>query len=112
MQTTPTFMPVEPTHLEIEVKLDQNDGTFQTNLFCDLNHCGRDVNIFSDGPKTTQNLRCAEHGLLTSFPNRIAFREFVRFFANKILKINQRELIESGALCIVGEDETSPESMN
>jgi len=112
MQTTPTFMPVEPTNLEIEVKVNQEDDTFQTNLFCDLNQCGRDVTIVSDGPKTVQNVRCAEHGLLTSFPDQTAFREFVRFFANKILTVRGHELIEPEATCILGDDQTAPESMN
>src|SRR6266581_2389158 len=110
MQITPTFMPAEPTNLEIEVKVNQDDDTFQTNLFCDLNQCGRDVMIVSDGPKTAQNVRCAEHGLLTSFPDQAAFREFVRFFANKILKVNGHELIEPGAMSIVGDNQTPPES--
>jgi|SRR6266511_3174140 len=112
MQTTPTFMSPEPTNLEIKVRANPDDGTFSTDLFCDLNHCGKNVTIFSDGPKTTQNVRCVEHGLLTSFPNQSAFREFVRFFANEILKVNGHELIEPGAMCIVGDNQTSPESMN
>ncbi len=112
MQITPTFMPAEPTNIEIEVTVNQEDDTFQTNLFCDLNQCGRDVTIVSDGPKTAQNVRCAEHGLLTSFPDQTAFREFVRFFANKILTVRGLELIEPGATCILGDDPTDPESMN
>jgi hypothetical protein len=112
MQITPSFMPAEPTNLEIKVTVDQSDGMFQANLFCDLNHCGKGVTIFSNGPKTTQNLRCLEHGLLTSFPDQTAFQEFVRFFANKLLKAKGHELIEREAMCIVGEDQTSPESMN
>ncbi len=112
MQITPTFMPAEPTNLEIEVTANQDDGTFQTDLFCDLNHCGKNVSIFSDGPRTTQNVRCAEHGLLTSFPNQAAFREFVRFVANKILTKTGHELINPGATCILGENQTPPESMN
>jgi len=112
MQTTPTFMPPEPTNLEIEVKINQHDGTFQTDLFCDLNQCGKNVTIVSDGPKTTQNVLCTEHGLLTCFPDQTAFREFVRFFANKILKVNGHELIEPGAMSIVGDNQTPPESMN
>jgi hypothetical protein len=96
MQITTTFMPAEPTNLEIEVTANQDDGTFQTDLLCDLNHCGKNVSIFSDGPRTTQNVRCAEHGLLTSFPNQAAFREFVRFIANKILTKTGHELINPG----------------
>ena len=112
MRTIPSFMPPEPTNLEIEVTVDQNDGMFQADLFCDLNHCGKDVTIFSNGPKTTQNLRCLEHGLLASFPDQIAFQEFVRFLANKLLQAKGHELIEREAMCIVGEDETSPKAMN
>jgi hypothetical protein len=112
MQNPPTFMPAEPTHIEIEVKVNQDDHTFQTNLFCDLNQCGRFVTIVSDGPKTAQNVRCAVHGLLASFPDQIAFREFVRFFANKILAVHRHELIEAEAMCILGDSQTAPESMN
>ena len=112
MQTIPAFMPAEPTNIEIEVKINQDDGTFQTNLFCDLNQCGRYVTIVSNGPKTIQNVLCVEHGLLTSFPDQIAFREFVRFFANKILTVYGHEVIEPGATCILGDNQTPPESMN
>src|SRR6266436_5808776 len=112
MQITPTFMPAEPTNIEIEVTVNQEDDTFQTNLFCDLNQCGRYVTIVSDGPKTAQNVRCTVHGLLTSFPDQTAFREFIRFFANKILMLHKHELIEPGATCILGEDQTAPEFMN
>ena len=52
MQNTPTFMPPEPTNRKIEVTVDQDDGTFQTDLFCALNHCGKNVNVFSDGSRT------------------------------------------------------------
>ena len=90
-------MPAEPTNIEIEVTVNQEDDTFQTNLFCDLNQCGRDVIIVSNGPKTPQDVRCVEHGLLTCFPDQTAFREFVRFFANKILTVRGQELIEPGA---------------
>src|SRR5260370_23694744 len=112
METVPIFMPPEPTHLEIEVKINADDDTFQTNLFCDLNQCGKYVTIVSDGPKTIQKVLCAKHGLLTSFPNQTAFREFVRFFANKILTLNKHELIEPGATCILGDNQTPPERMN
>lgn len=112
MQIRPTFMPAEPTHLEIEVKVDQEDGSFQTILYCDLNQCGKNVTIVSAGPKTTQDVLCEVHGLLTSFPNQTAFREFVRFFANKILTTQGQELIEPGATCILGENQTPPELMN
>ena len=112
MQIPPTFMPAEPTHLEIEVEVDKDDGSFQTILYCDLNRCGKNVTIVSAGPKTTQDVLCEVHGLLTSFPNQTAFREFVRFFANKILTIKGQELIEPGATCILGENQTPPEFMN
>ena len=112
MQITPTFMPAEPTNLEIEVKFNQDDGTFQTNLFCDLSQCGKSVTIVSDGPKTAQNVRCAMHGLLASFPDQTAFREFVRFFANKILTVRGHELIEPKATCILGDNQATSESMN
>jgi hypothetical protein len=112
MQIAPTFMPTEPTNLEIEVQFNQDDGTFQTNLFCDLNRCGRDVTIVSNGPKTPQNVRCVVHGLLTCFPDQTAFREFVRFFANKILTVRGHELIEPEATCILGDNQDAPESMN
>jgi len=52
------------------------------------------------------------HGLLTSFPDQTAFREFVRFFANKILTVRGHELIEPNAACILGDNQATPESMN
>jgi len=113
MPETPSFMPPEPTHLEIEVKPNDDEGTFETNLYCALNHCGKNVIIESAGPKATQNVSCTEHGLLTSFPHQIALGEFVRFIANQILAKTGHELIEAGALSIFGGARPSPpESIN
>ena len=53
-----------------------------------------------------------QSGLLTAFPDQTAFREFVRSTANKILTINGHELIEPGAACILGDNQTPPEDMN
>src|SRR5260370_20205782 len=96
MQKTPSFMPPEPTCLEIEVtaevttEVTTNDvgETCETNLCCSRNHCGKSVVIDSDGPKTVQNVSCSKHGLLASFPHRFALGEFVRFVANKTLARN------------------------
>jgi hypothetical protein len=110
MQNIPSFMPPEPTHLQIEVK-SNNDGTFETNLYCALNGCGKSVTIESDGPKAIQIISCAEHGVLTSLPHQIALREFVRFLANEILARNGHELIEAGAVSIFG-DQLTRESIN
>ncbi len=114
MQKTPSFMPPEPTCLEIDVDVTTNDAdeTFETNLYCSRNQCGKTVVIDSDGPQTVQNVSCSKHGLLASFPHRVALGEFVRFVANKTLARNGHELIEAEALSIFGDDEPLPESSN
>jgi hypothetical protein len=112
MQNTPTFMPREPSFLEIAVKRNDAEDTFQTNLHCSRNHCGEIVNIDSDGPKTVQSVSCPKHGFLISFPNKIALGEFIRFLANEILAANGHKLIEEGATSIFGRDESLPEGVN
>lgn len=112
MQNTPSFMPGEPNFLEIEVIPNDADQTFQTNLHCSRNRCGKTVVIDSDGPKTTQHVSCPQHGLLASFPHQIALGEFVRFRANKILAANGHALIEAGAASIFGDEDVRGELVN
>jgi hypothetical protein len=82
---SPTSMPHEPTCLEIEVKRNDTEDSFDTSLHCSRKSCGEIVNIDSNGPKTIQRVSCPKHGFLTSFPHKIALLEFVRCLANKIL---------------------------
>ena len=112
MQNNLGFMPREPNFLEIEVKANDVDETFETNLRCSRNHCGTTVNIDSAGPKTIQSVSCPKHGFLASFPHQMALGEFVRFLSNKILAANGHSLIEEGALFIFGDDEPLPEFVN
>jgi hypothetical protein len=37
--------------VRIEVIPNDEDGTSITNLYCDLNHCGKALTIQSNGPK-------------------------------------------------------------
>lgn len=112
MQNNPSFMPRESSFLEIEVKPNDVDGTFETNLHCSRNQCGETVLIDSNGPKTIQSVSCPKHGFLASFPHQIALGEFVRFLSNKILAANGHKLIEEGAWFILGDDEALPEFVN
>lgn len=100
-----------PVFLEIEV-ISNDDDTFDTNLCCSLSQCGKTVDIDSDGPTAVQNVSCPEHGLLASFPHRVAFGEFVRCLANKILEENGQRLIDAEATFIVGTEQHRPESIN
>ena len=102
----------QPIHLKIEVRRNDNDDTFETNLCCALSHCGETVDIDSDGPRTLQNVSCPKHGFLTSFPDQVALGEFVRCLANKILAMNGDRLIDAGAAFIVGEEQPRPESIH
>jgi len=112
MNNSPSFIPANPTCVEVEVKPNDDDDTFETNLCCALNHCGKTVAIDSDGPKTIQNVSCVEHGFLTSFPHQLALGEFVRCSANKILAMNGHTLIEEGAAFIIGDEQSPPELIN
>jgi hypothetical protein len=109
MQNIRSFMPCEPCFLEIEVIPNDDDKTFETNLHCSRNHCGKAVSIDSQGPKTTQSVSCPKHGFLVSFPDQRALGEFARFSANKILAANGHELIEEGAVSIFGGDAYLPD---
>jgi len=112
MLNTPNFMPREPSFLEIEVKPNDADDTFETNLLCTQNHCGETVNIDSEGPKTIQSVSCPKHGFLASFPHQSALGEFVRFLSNKILAAKGHKLIEDGAASIFGDAEPLPKFVN
>ena len=101
-----------PTNLTISVTPDEDNGTTQTDLFCNVNHCGKLVTVVSNGPKTVQQVVCPEHGLLTSFPDQATFREFLRVTANKILAMKGHPLIESGTPAISGDELKPPESTN
>jgi hypothetical protein len=103
-------MPHDPTCLEIEVKRNDTEDIFETNLHCSRKDCGEIVNIDSDGPKTIQRVSCPKHGLLTSFPHKIALLEFVRCLANKILAAGGHKLIEQGAASILGGNDSLHES--
>ena len=105
-------LPKQSMYLKIEVKPDDIDATFETNLCCALNHCGKTVDIDSHGPTTVQNVSCPEHGFLTSFPHRTALGEFIRSSANKILAVNGHALIDERAAFIVGSEQRKPESMD
>ena len=112
MLNTPNFMPREPNFLEIEVKANDEDDTFETNLLCTQGQCGETVNIDSDGPKTVQSVSCPKHGFLASFPHQNALGEFVRFLSNKVLAASGHKLIEEGAASIFGNAEPLPRSVN
>jgi hypothetical protein len=70
-------MPHDPTFLELEVKRNDKENSFETTLHCSRKQCGEIVNIDSEGPKTTHRVSCPKHGFLTSFPQKIALLEFV-----------------------------------
>jgi hypothetical protein len=112
MPKVPRFTSPEPVHLEIQVRPNDDDDTFETDLCCALSHCGKTVDIDSEGPKAVHHVSCPEHGFLTSFPHRVALGEFVRRLANKILATNGHRLIEAGAAFIVGNEQPRPESIN
>jgi hypothetical protein len=111
MENMRSFILGEPVLLAVEVKSNEDD-TFETNLCCALDQCGKTVDIDSVGPKAVQMVSCPEHGLLTSFPHRVALGEFVRHLANRILKENGQNLIDEEAAFIVGGKQPRPESTN
>src|SRR5215471_8397255 len=109
MHNVPGFISPKSIYLKIEVRRNDDDDTFDTNLCCALSQCGKTVEIDSDGPKTVQNVSCPKHGFLTSFPHRVALGEFVRCLANKILEKNGKRLIDRGAAFIIGDEQPRPE---
>lgn len=112
MHSTPISTAWQPTYLDIEVRANEDDGTFETDLCCALNQCGKTVSIDSDGPKTIQNVSCTEHGFLASFPHQGALAEFVRRLANEILAKKGHTLIEAAAGFIVGDEPPRAKSIN
>jgi hypothetical protein len=112
MQNTSSFVPREGTFLDIKVIPNDADQTFETNLHCALNHCGKIVCIDSHGRTSTQKVSCPKHGFLAAFPDQIALSEFIRFVANKILTASGHQPIEPGAAWIFTDDEPFPKSVN
>jgi hypothetical protein len=112
MRSLNTSPQPEPVCLKIEVRPNDSDATFETDLCCALSHCGKTVDIDSHGPTTVQKISCPEHGFLTSFPHRAALGEFIRSSANKILAIKGHVLIEREAAFLVGNEQPKPESMD
>jgi len=105
-------MPHDPIFLEIEVKGNDTEDSFETNLHCSRADCGEIVNIDSDGPNAIQRVSCPKHGFLTSFPQKSALLEFVRCSANKILAASGHKLIEPGAASILGGNDSLREIVN
>ena len=102
-----------PGRLNVEIIVRSNDDdTFETNLCCAFSHCGKTVEIDSDGPKAVQNVSCPEHGFLASFPHQVALVEFVRCLANKILEMDGHPLIDEAATFVVGDEDSRPEWVN
>lgn len=112
MRSLPKSARPKPGCLKIEVRANDIDATFETDLCCALSHCGKTVDIDSHGPTTVQNVSCPEHGFLTCFPHRAALGEFIRSSANRTLASNGHVLIEEGAAFIVGNEQPKPESMD
>ena len=108
----PSFISPESVYLKIEVRRNDDDDTFETNLCCAFSRCGKTVEIDSDGPKTVQNVSCPEHGFLASFPHQVALVEFVRCLANKVLEMDGHPLIDEGAAFVVGDEQHRPEWVN
>jgi|SRR5215472_12488536 len=112
MRKVPSYISPQPIHLKIEVRRNDDDDTFETNLCCALGQCGETIDIDSNGPNSVQNVSCPKHGFLTSFPHQVALGEFVRYLANRILEKNGKTLIDAGAAFIVGDEQTRPGSIN
>jgi len=105
-------MPHDPIFLKIEVKRNDTEDSFETNLHCSRNHCGEIVYIDSDGSETIQRVSCPKHGVLISFPPKIALLEFARCLANKTLAASGDKLIEQGAASILGGNDSLHEIGN
>ncbi|MGO8985842.1 MAG: hypothetical protein ACLQFM_13750 [Terriglobales bacterium] len=108
--------PHRPTNLRISVKVNR-DGkggqeSVETDLFCDKGNCGKEVEIYSNGPNTTHNVVCIEQGLLTSFPNYETLKKFTESCANKILAARGHGTITEKTNCISVDDHPDPKSVN
>lgn len=105
-----------PTNLRISVKVNTNEKgeqeSVETDLLCDKGNCGKEVGIYSDGPKTTHNVVCPEHGLLTSFPSYEALKKFTEVLANNILAAHGHGTITDKTDCIPADDHPDPKSVN
>jgi len=110
--------PRRKTNLGIKVKVNTDENGVQqsveTSLFCEKENCGKDIEVYSDGPgpDTIHNVVCLEHGLLISFPNREALKKFTESLANKILAAHGHDLITEKTNCIPVDDHPDPNSVN
>jgi hypothetical protein len=116
MNNVKTQIPQRKTNLGIRVKVNFNEKgeqeSVQTELFCEKGNCGKDVEVYSNGPNTTHNVVCPEYGLLTSFPEAQTLKGFIEFLANKILAAKGHGTITDKTLCAPYEDKPDPKSLN
>jgi hypothetical protein len=99
-------------NVKILVAHDAVNNTTQTDLLCNVNNCGKQPNIVSNGSKTIHQVVCPEHGILSQFSNKDAFREAFRLDANPILESKGLPSIEPGTFSVTGDELKSPESAN
>lgn len=81
-------------NLGVAVKVNADHGvqkSVETRLFCNIDNCGLDVDLCSDGRHTVQEAVCPVHGKVGFFPSHAAFREFTRFMANGVLEADGHE---------------------
>ena len=99
-------------NVTILVEYDRQNNTTQTDLRCNVNNCGKQPTIVSNGPKTLQQVVCSEHGVLSEFPDQGCFREAFRLEANPVLVSKGYPAIEPDTFSISGDDRKPPESAN
>jgi hypothetical protein len=106
----------EVQNLGIEVKVNVEDGvqqTVETTFVCRVTkNCGKRVDLYSDGPNTTQNVVCPQHGKICTFPNYATFRETVKLVVNKILAANGHDLLTDATKHVPGDDNRDPSKVN
>jgi hypothetical protein len=97
---------------KILVAYDAQNDTTQTDLRCNVNNCGKQPTIVSNGPKTIHQIVCVEHGVLSQFSDQDSFLETFRLEANRVLVSNGYPPIEADTYSVSGDELKPPESAN
>ena len=99
-------------NVKILVSYDAENDTTQTDLRCNVNNCGKQPSIVSNGPKTVHQIVCVEHGVLSQFSDQNSFREAFRLEANPVLVSKGYPPIDAYTFSVVGDELKPPESTN
>ena len=106
---------IDVRNIDVAVKLSveqSGENTVEARLYCMTDNCFKDIDLYSAGRHTEQEVVCPVHGKVGFFPNHAAFLEFTRFVANATLKAGGHALLRDTARAVHVEDRAESNAVN